>query len=276
MDLRQVLQLFVLLSVAALIASAGMNATRDDLLYLIRRPRLLGRAVLSVNIVTPLLAMALTALFPLPPAVRAGILVMSVSPVPPVVPTKGLQLGCSKGYTYGLFVALALLSVVIVPITVWLVGEYYRRDLHISAATVARTILLTVVLPLAAGLSVQHFARAFAERASPHLARISTALLILLILPLVVTAWPHLMVLVGNGAVLAIAGVALGALVAGHLLGGPASEDRAALALTSALRHPGIAMLIVNENFDNKQIAAAVLLFLLVSVIVVTGYQAWL
>ena len=59
------------------------------------------------------------------------------------------------------------------------------------------------------------------------------------------------------------------------MLGGPADYDRATLAVASSVRHPGIAMLIANTTFADKRVTAAVLLYLLVSMIMGALYQAW-
>jgi BASS family bile acid:Na+ symporter len=51
-----------------------------------------------------------------------------------------------------------------------------------------------------------------------------------------------------------MAAVVLIALAGGHLLGGPELRDRATLAIASSVRHPGIAMLLANANFENKAV----------------------
>jgi BASS family bile acid:Na+ symporter len=60
------------------------------------------------------------------------------------------------------------------------------------------------------------------------------------------------------------------------VLGGPELDDRAALAMAAATRHPGIAMMIAHINDADKEVAAAILNFLMVSIIVAAPYQLWL
>jgi BASS family bile acid:Na+ symporter len=58
-------------------------------------------------------------------------------------------------------------------------------------------------------------------------------------------------------------------LVAGTLLGGPELNHRIVLALSTASRHPGVAMAIVSANIPNQKLALpAILLYLTVSTIV--------
>jgi BASS family bile acid:Na+ symporter len=66
------------------------------------------------------------------------------------------------------------------------------------------------------------------------------------------------------------------ALVVGHLLGGSAPEERSVLALSTATRHPGVAMAVASAvTPDPKPIAAAVLLAVLVSAVVAFPYVKW-
>jgi bile acid:Na+ symporter, BASS family len=65
-------------------------------------------------------------------------------------------------------------------------------------------------------------------------------------------------------------------LAVGHLLGGPDPEDRTVLALSTAMRHPAIAIAIAQSNFPDQKLApAAILLYLLVSVIAAAPYLKW-
>ena len=64
---------------------------------------------------------------------------------------------------------------------------------------------------------------------------------------------------------LVFAGVGL---AAGHLLGGPDPENRTVLALSTATRHPGVAIALAAANFPDQKLGpAAVFLYLLVSAV---------
>lgn len=79
-----------------------------------------------------------------------------------------------------------------------------------------------------------------------------------------------------NGTLAAIVAFVLVGLVAGHLLGGPAPEDRTVQALSTASRHPGVAMAIASANFPQQKLTpAAILLYLIVCAIVTIPYLTW-
>jgi BASS family bile acid:Na+ symporter len=264
------------ISLSALVAAVGLDAEPGDLLYLIRRPVELAKAVLAVNVIVPLAAMALVALFPLTPMAKAGVLLMAVSPAPPLVPGKGLKVGARKCYIYGLYFALIMLAIVLTPLTVAILAPVYHAQIALPPALVARNVALTVVLPLAAGLVIGRLAPRWASRAAGPVRTMAMLLLLAAVVPVVVAAWPGMVSLVGNGTIVAMAATAACGLIAGHRLGGPEPSDRAALAVTAATRHPGLALMIASTNGLDKSVSAAVLDMLLVGLVMGIGYQFWL
>lgn len=276
MTLHLVILLVIKLTLAALILSVGMDATFSDLSSLFRQPLRLLKAVLAVNVIVPLAAGILISLFPLMPAVRLGIMVMAVSPVPPLVPGKELKTGGDKTYAFSLYTALVLLSIVIVPVTVAVVAQIYGRSVTLGPLAVARNVVTGALLPLLAGVLIHRAAPILSERLSPLIRKLAMILLILAVIPLLGFIWPGIQALIGNGTIIAMALTALIALTAGHLLGGPKSGDRGALAMAAATRHPGIALMIANAAGADRLVTAAIVTFMLVGLIVAIPYQIWL
>jgi BASS family bile acid:Na+ symporter len=273
--IRLLLPFIIAGSLGALIVAVGLQATLDDLLYLFRRPILLLKAIVSVNVLVPLAAVIIVSFLPLEPAVKAGIILMSISPVPPLVPGGALKAGAERSYLFGLYFALVAVSLVLVPATVAVLGRVYAVEASLPMGALLRTVLLGVLAPLAIGLAVRRFAPAFAERAAPILRRVAMVLLVLVVLPILIKLWPTLMSFIGNGTLFAMIAICLVGLTAGHLLGGPELPNRAALAVSSATRHPGIALMIAGINFDDKAITAAIILFMLTQVATAIPYKLW-
>lgn len=277
MDIAQLIKLALTVSVLLLVFALGLRATFADATSLFRRlfqpPRALLRALVAMNIVVPFIAAAIAALTDVVPAVKIALVAIAVSPVPPILPGKQLKLGGRSGYVYGLLVAVSIAAIVMVPLSIELMGWLFHRDVHISFIEVAKPIGMTIFLPVLAGLVVRHLSPELAERIAPWVSRAGNVLLIAGVLPVLLSAWPAIVSLIGNGTLLAIAAVVIAAVAAGHWLGGPEAQDRTALAIASAMRHPGIALAIAHINFpDNKLVPAAILLFLLVAAIVTTLY----
>lgn len=273
--LKQILPLLLTLSLAGLVMTVGLKAGHGDLLYVLRRPGLLIKAILAVEIIPPLAAAAMVWLLPLEPVVKAGLMLMAISPVPPLVPGKELKIGARKEYAYGVYVAMALLTIVAVPLVFNLAAHLFAHDQTLPFHLIASTVATGVLVPLGLGMIVRRIAPDFAERIAPWTYRLSMLLVVLVFLPILATIWPAIRLLIGDGAVVAMAALTIVTLIGGHLLGGPADYDRGTLAIASSVRHPGIAMLIANSTFADKRVTAAVLLYLLVSMIVGALYTVW-
>jgi BASS family bile acid:Na+ symporter len=91
-----------------------------------------------------------------------------------------------------------------------------------------------------------------------------------------VTSMVKAIPLIGNGTLAAMLAFSLIGLGVGHLLGGRVPGDRATLALSTAARHPGVAMAIAKVNFPEQTLVLpAVLMYILLNAIVSLGYSRW-
>ena len=274
--LKALIPLVITLSLAGLVLAVGLHASRGDLVYVLKRPRLLLKAVLAVVVIPPVVAGILVSLLPLEPAVKAGIMLMAISPVPPLVPGKELSVGGRSEYAYGLYVAMALLTIISVPVVMACVTTLFGRHDLVDILAIAKTVGLGVLLPLGIGVAINRLAPRFAERIWKLVYMASMVLIVVAFLPIVVRAWPAIANLIGNGTLLAMAAVTVVALAGGHLLGGPDRTDRATLAMCSAVRHPGISISIATATFANgAAVPPAVLLFLLVGLVTALPYTLW-
>jgi BASS family bile acid:Na+ symporter len=269
------LMLIIKGSIIALGLALGLDADVDDVLHLVSRPAKLGRAFLAICLIVPAAAAGLVQLLPLINPVKAGIVLMSLAPVPPIVPPRSLRLGVQRAYVYGLYVTFVVLTVITVPVTVSVLDRVFHVQTHVPLPDLARDLVVTVLAPVAVGMFVRARWPETARRLAPHIDRISSILLSALVLLIIFFAWRQLVQLIGNGTLLAMLGVVVIGLICGHLLGGrPDPHDRPALASAACVRHPGIALMIAQANFPDKRVQGAIVLFTLVGVIVITGYKA--
>ena len=91
MTASALLSLFTAISIVPDVLSTGMAGHRGDLTFLVRRPSLLFRSLLSMLVLAPLLAVTLAATLQLPMAVKIALVMMAVSPVPPFLPKKAVK-----------------------------------------------------------------------------------------------------------------------------------------------------------------------------------------
>jgi len=149
------------------------------------------------------------------------------------------------------------------------------RPIVVEPGVIARIVLMTTVVPLLAGMMVRRWAPRIAEAVARPVSWIATALLLIGVAVLLAGTWKAIGAATGGGTILAIvAFVAVGLLV-GHLMGGPEPEHSTVLALSTACRHPAIALTLASANSPNEQFAGTIILYLLVSAIAGIPYVKW-
>jgi len=276
MSIATLLPLAIKISLTLAVLGLGLKASASDALYLFRRPSQLLRAVLSMDVIVPLIAIGLAAGFVVDAPVKIALVTLALAPLPATFYKKPLKAGGKVSYTVGLFVAITLIAVVFIPFALNMLSRATGIAMQMSSSAVWALVFWSLLVPLVVGLVIHQFAATFAERAAKPVAQVADVLLLVAIIPILFRVLPVVWSLVGNGTVLIMIVMAVLALATGHLLGGPDPEDRTVLALASSVRHPGIAIAIAHLNFpDQKLAAAAVVLYVLVSAIVSAPYIKW-
>jgi BASS family bile acid:Na+ symporter len=263
-------------SIFLIVFSLGLRATRADLLYLVSRPGRLSRTLLAMAVVMPLVAVGLSLAFNLHPAVKTALVALSLAPVPPILPRKELKAGGHGSYVIGLLAAAALLSIVFIPVAEHFLRRLFDVGVDRPPTMVIGLVAVTVLVPLLAGTLARRLAPALAGRLASPLNTFATILLVLTCLVLLLHSWKVGLPLIGNSNVLVIAVFVVIGLIVGHLLGGPEPENRVVLALSTASRHPGVAMAIASTmSPDEKLTIGAILLYLLVNTLISIPYVRW-
>src|SRR5262245_29140254 len=135
-------------SVVLTVVCLGLNATWREACYLLCHPSLLIRSLLAMNVIMPLVAAVLVVTFALPTTVKVALVALAISPVPPILPKKEMKAGGREAYAIGLLVAVALLSIVTVPIVVsWFLAAFGRTG-GIGPVAVAKLVGISVLAPL--------------------------------------------------------------------------------------------------------------------------------
>jgi BASS family bile acid:Na+ symporter len=201
------LMLIIQGSIIALGLALGLDARVGDVLYLVTRPAKLARTFLALVVVVPAAAVGLVHLLPLIGPVKAGIILMALAPVPPIVPPRSLRLGATRAYVYGLYVTFVVLTVITVPVTVAVLSRIFQVHAHVPLLKLSRDLVVTVLAPVAVGMFVRARWPAAASRIGAPIERISTILLTVLVGLIIAVSWRKLVELIGNGTLLAMIGV---------------------------------------------------------------------
>jgi BASS family bile acid:Na+ symporter len=263
-------------SLMIIVFCVALHTQRGDLLSLLRRPGLALRSVLAMNIIMPIIAALLAFAFALNRQIELALIALAVSPVPPILPNKQVKAGASTSYAVGLLALASVVAIVLIPVTIDLLGRLFGRDVTVPPAAIFKALGITLLAPLLAGAIVRELAPGLAARLVKPLTLVGNIVLVAACVPILVVAWPELTKQIGNFTLVAIVVLVLIGLLVGHVLGGPDPGDRTALALSTAQRHPGVAVTVAAIVAPHdKSVVMAVLLAFLVSIIVTIPYTKW-
>jgi BASS family bile acid:Na+ symporter len=276
MSATELMMLAINASMFLVVFTLGLDTTFAGVTYLFRRPALLVRSILAMNIVMPVLAIVACLVFRPSQTIAVALIGLAISPVPPFLPNQQLGAGGPSRYVFGLLVATALASIVLVPASIALIDALFERSVQIPASKVATIMLTTVLLPLVLGVMTRRFASRLAERIARPVGIVGNVLLAAAAIPLLVIATPLFWPLVGCGVIAALVAFTLVGIAVGHTLGGPDPHRRAVLALATGSRHPGIALAIATINFPARtDVIAVVVYHLVIGALVALPYVIW-
>jgi predicted Na+-dependent transporter len=277
MSLARIVMLALQTSIFLLVFSFGLRATWQDATSLFRRPAMLARSFLSMNVIMPVFAAMVAGAFHLNAATKIALVLLAVSPVPPVLPQKQLKAGGNSAFVYGLLTEMSLLSLVVAPLAIEVMGRIFSQNVHVSPEAVATVDIKTILLPLGLGILVHAQAPGLAQKVSRPLGRFANLFLLAAAVPLLLFSWRNMISLLGNGTLVAMIAFCVVGVAVGHWLGGPDPAERTTLALATACRHPGLAITIAAVIFPEQRrlVGAAILLYLVVSTILLLPYAAW-
>lgn len=262
-----------LVSIALLVSltlGAGLEINRAHLVAAFKDAGLLVRALAANFVVVPLLGFLLVQAFALDAQIATGVLLMAIAPGVPFILLGIRKKGGSLGLAAIIALLFPLLSVFTVPITAALVlprGEMAE----LPAAQFVTTLVLFQLIPLLVGVLVAERWPVVAEK----LGRPVRLVFLIALLALLVVLLPKIVhdvaVVFGSRGMITMLCIVLLSLATGWLFGAPSMSDRRTLSMGTALRNIGLCATVATGAFAGEpRVAAAVLVYLLVQMIVVS------
>lgn len=272
MDPANLVRLLTVAGLVAMMLSMGLKVQVDEVLASSRKPRQAALGVLANFALVPAATAGLLRWLDPDPMVSVGFLILAVCPGAPVGPPFAAVARGDVPYAVGQMVILAGLSAVLSPV---LLGALLTRvvpdsNLRIDYLAIGRSLLVSQMLPLAAGLVVHSRAPRLAERIAKPVTLLANLLLLGAVALVLVSEFETLALIRLRG----WAGMLLllsASLVIGWLCGGPGRETRKSLALTTGVRNAAVALVIVSGNFAGTPAVTAVVAYALVSIFATFG-----
>ena len=245
----------------------GLRVAPRDLREVWRTPGPMLWALFSVLVVAPAIALAVTRPLDLPRWAEIGIVLMAISPGAPVALRRSLAAGGPPAFASCLQISVALLAVISMPLSIAALDVVYAGSASIEPGDVMRQVFIAQLLPLGLGMALRHVRAPIADLIEPRITRAGTLLLLVTVVLALANLWRPT-IEAGSGVLIAMALVTTLTAAAGHLLGGPP------VAISSAARNPGLALLVATFNAAPPQVTATVLACVVVSAVILTVYAS--
>lgn len=262
-----VIQAGAVVSIFAYMFSRGLSARPRDLGYFGKRPGLLFRSLLSVDVLVPLIAMSVVVLVRPARATAIGLLILASSPAAPLGLKKIAKAGGSHEYAVSLHVALASLAIITTPITLALLSIATGLPLESSPLAVAGQVGIAILVPIVAGMITRWLFPALAGHLVRPLEALSNIVLIMVVAIILLSTY-HLLLAFDVRSYIAIALMIAGALAAGHWLASGQPEEQTTLALESATRNIGLSLLIASAYAPLEKALPVLIPYLVASTVV--------
>jgi bile acid:Na+ symporter, BASS family len=262
--LSKIVPIAMLAFVVSSMLAVGASLSVAQILDPLRNRKLVCLALLANFLLMPLGALAIARLLRLDQPLGVALLLLGVAAGAPFLPKLA---GIAKGnlaFAVGLMVLLMVLTVAYMP----LVLPLLLKGVSVDPMKIARSLVLLMLLPLAAGLVLNARLRHVAEKLRGPFNRISSVSLALLIVLLLVTNVQNVIALFGTRGVLASVLFLLGGVGVGWLLGGPGFGTKGVLALGTAQRNIAAALVVGGKDFDDPKVLVMVVVVAVVGLLI--------
>lgn len=236
------LDLFTITSMLAV----GMSLTVKQIVDPLRNLRLVVVMLVASFVLVPLLALALTWVLPMGDEPKTALILLAACAGGPFIPllaqmARGRQPLAVSGMTLLLLVTIAYL-----PLFLPLMLPYVQID----ALTIARDLILFMLVPMIVGLLVKWRYAELAASWHPHLSRFSLYSLFLMLVAGLPAALPKITGTIGTWLILAAILLALGGALIGYLVSyGNELGRRKVLTLGTGQRNLAAALLVAAHSF---------------------------
>lgn len=258
--LATLLNLSVLVFAVSSMLSVGLAYTLREILGPLRNVSGVLRVLLANFVLVPLLAYLVLQVFPLERPYAVGLMLVATAAGAPFLIKLTERSAGNLAISATLLVILLPATVVYMPLVVPLLVP----EAEVSAWAIARPLVVTMLLPLAAGLLVRGQSQFWAARLQPVMGRASSVALVVLVAATLLLNLGGILGVFGTGAILAAAALVLGAFAAGFALG-PNPESRDELGLASAQRNIAAATVVATQAVGDADVLVMVVVTSLVT-----------
>lgn len=238
--------------------AVGLSLTVGQILAPLRNVRLVALSLAANFVLAPLVAFGLWRVFDLDEPLGIGLLLCGLAAGAPFLIKLAEFAKADMAFAVGLMVLLMVVTVGYVP----LVLPIFVAGTAVNPAQIALSLVVLMLIPLAAGLLLRARGPAVAERIRPIVGKVSTISMILVIVFTIAAHFSSVLSVFGTFGILAAIVYTVLCAGIGWLVGGAGARD--VLALGTAQRNAAAAFVVAGQNFDDPKVVVMITVVLIV------------
>ena len=263
-SIQQLARISVFLFVVTNMLTMGLSLSVREIRATVNSPRLLLSVLVSNFIAIPLLAYLLSRLIRPEPSLVVALLLLGTASGAPMLPKLVEFAKGNLALAVGVMGLLMTVTIVYVPIIL----PMLLPGIHADAWSIAKPLLAVTLPPLAAALVTHAYLPDISILLVPYL-RLASNITLLALIALAIAMNVSSVIRVSNlEAILAGAGLFLGAFGIGYALGGSDTETRKVLGLSAIVRNISVSFLIAVENFPRTKVIDYLAILGLVAIVI--------
>jgi len=253
----------ILIFVISSMLSMGMSLTVAQIVTPLKDTRRVALALVANFVLVPLLTYAVVLLIPVSEGQRIGLILLGTAAGAPFLPKLAEVAKGDLAFSVGLMLLLMVGTIVYLP----LVLPWLLQGVAVNPWKIAGSLVLLMMVPLAAGLVLRARTTALAEKLEPVLTKISNLALLLLTTLLVVLNFKNILSMIGPGGLAVILFLFL-SLGAGFFLGGRNAASRSVMALGTGQRNISAALVVAGQNFKDPEVMVTLIVTAVVGLLI--------
>jgi len=241
--------------------SVGLGLTVPQIVAPLRNGRLVVLSLMTNFVLAPVAAIALARLLGLDEPLAIGLLLVGIAGGAPFLLKLADLARADMAFAVGLMVVLMVITVGYMPIVLPLL----LAGVFVNPANIARSLILLMLLPLAAGLAIRAWQPSIARRTKAFVAPLSSISMIFVVALTTAGHLGSMMSILGSFGIVAAVIFVVICFGIGWLLGGPGADTRGVLSLGTAQRNTAAALVVAGQNFTDAKVVVMITVVMIVS-----------
>ncbi|MCC6455974.1 MAG: bile acid:sodium symporter [Caldilineaceae bacterium] len=230
--------------------NVGLTQKLSDILEYLKRWHFFARMLIANFILAPLLMIVILYSAPFDPPVKAGLLLFSLCAGAPFL----IKLTQTSQHDIALGATTMMLLMVITIAYVPVVLPLLLSGISVDAWAIARSLLLQMLFPIAAGMLAMQFLPDLSKAVQPWIAKLGNIALYAMLATTLIGYFPNMMDVLGTGAIATGLGFIAAAFGIGYIMGGEHDQLQDIGGLGTAQRNTAACMIIATQNFNDPDV----------------------